>query len=302
MRRFARLAVLLFLFLLISEKAFAGAWTLPKYKVWGEYYMKSSYAKEYIFEDGSTGQLGSGTDARSWDFVMEPKLEFGVTDWLTAMGSVEYKEGHYKQYGRPRAWSGGSFARKNHGVSNVKFGGRWRLMEKPVVFSAQGRVFVYPGYGNNHGDDPAFTNQPSIGRGDDAFELRALIGKTFEVPIPFTAEFKLPCYVGAETGYRWRTRHVCNDIPYFVEGGFWPVNWFLVKGEVDGYKCHAGTGSIKENYGFVRLGGVWQVFGGDSVLREGNKLFNIEGQYGMVLWGKNTTKSQEWTVKVVTQF
>ncbi len=283
-----------------AENAFAGAWTLPKYKVWGEYYTKWDYAKEEFLCNGKKQKLTGSMDARSWEVVMEPKLEFGVTDWLTALGSVEYKESHYKEYGRPGNW--GPFARKNNGVTNVKLGGRWRLMENPFVLSTQGRVFIYPGYGNFHGDDPAFTNIPSIGRGDDAFEWRVLVGKRFDVPLPFMADFKLPCYVGAETGYRWRTRHMCNDIPYFVEGGFWPVEWFLVKSEIDGYKSHGGTGSIKENYGIWRIGGVWQVFGGDSVLRQGNKLFNIEFQYGMTLWGKNTTAFQEWVVKVDTQF
>ncbi|MBI5144551.1 MAG: hypothetical protein HZA30_05750 [Candidatus Omnitrophica bacterium] len=181
----------------------------------------------------------------------------------------------------------------------MKLGGKWRLLKEPFVLSTQTKVFIYPGYGNYHGDDPAFTNQPSIGKGDDAVEQRILIGKTFEIPL--WEIYELPCYVGAETGYRWRTRHVTNDIPYFVEGGFWPVNWLLVKSEIDGYKHHGGTGSIKESYGIWRIGGVWQAFGG-STLREGDKLFNIEFQYGMTLWGKNTTAYNEWTLKVQTQF
>jgi len=289
-------------FILVSlfcvQNAFAGAWTVPKYKVWGEYYMKWDYAKEEFLADGKKRTLTDGKEARSWEFVMEPKLEFGVTDWLTALTSLEYKESHYKEYGRPIAW--GPFTRKNHGVTNVKLGGRVRLMKEPFVLSTQTKIFIYPGYGVSHGDDPAFTNQPSIGYGDTAVEQRALIGKTFN--IPFTKDFKLPAYVGAETGYRWRSAAVANDIPYFVEGGVWPVPWFLVKSELDGYKTHAGTGSIKESYGIWRIGGIWQVFGGDSVLRQGNKMFNIEFDYGMTVWGKNTTAYQEWTMKVDTQF
>jgi len=283
---------------LIVEKVHAGAWTVPKHKVWGEMYMKWDYAKEEFLSDGKRRTLTDGNNARSWEFVMEPKLEFGVTDWLTALASVEYKESHYKEYGRQLSW--GPFARKNHGITNIKFGGRWRLIQSPFIFSTQGKFFLYPGYGNYHGDDPAFTNQPSIGKGDDAYEQRILIGKTFDIPI--TRKYKLPCYFGAETGYRWRTRHVAGDIPYFIEGGFWPAKWLLVKSELDGYKSNPATGSIKENYGIWRIGGVWQVFGGDSILRQGNKLFNIEFQYGMTVYGKNTTAFQEWVVKVDTQF
>jgi len=280
------------------ECAFAGAWTVPQYKVYSEYYMKWNYAKEEFLSDGKKAKLTDGNDARSWEFVMEPKFEYGVTDWLNILYSMEYKESFYKEYGRPVNW--GPFARKNHGLTNIKLGGKWRLIKEPIVLTTQGRVFIYPGYGNSHGDDPAFTNQPNIGRGDDAFEWRILAGKTFDIPI--TSKFKLPCYVNAETGYRFRTRHVCNDIPYLIEGGFWPTSWLLLKSELDGYKAHGGTGSIKESYGIWRIGGIWQVFGGDSILRDGKKLFNIEFDYGMTLWGKNTTAFQEWILKVQTQF
>lgn len=281
-----------------TEYAHAGAWTVPKHRTWGEFYQKWDYGKYYFTAEGNRKQLGQGMDARSWEYVMEPKIEHGITDWLTGMFAMEYKQANYKEYGRPDAW--GPFVRKNNGLTNVKLGGRLRLIKNPLTVSTQSRVFIYPGYGVYHGDDPAFQNQPSIGYGDDAFEQRILIGKTFNIPL--LPKYTLPCYFGAETGYRWRTRSVCNDIPYFVEGGFWPVKWFLIKSEIDGYKCHPGTGSIKESYGIWRIGGTWEVFGGDSVLRQGNKLFNIEFQYGMTLWGKNTTGYNEFVLKVDTQF
>ena len=293
----AAVGISLFLSVLLAEKAFAGAWTVPKHRVWGEYYMKWDYAKEEFDSEGNRNKLSGSKDARSWEFVMEPKIEYGITDWLNFQFSIEYKQAHYKEYSRPA--SDEPFSRKNNHITNVKLGGKWRLMEKPFVLSTQAKVFIYPGYGIYHGDDPARTNQPSIGRGDDAFEQRILIGKTFDLPI--TDTFSLPCYFGAETGYRWRTRHVANDIPYFVEAGFWPAPWFLIKSEIDGYKHHGGTGSIKESYGIWRIGGVWQVFG-DSILRQDNRLFNIEFQYGMTVWGKNTTAYQEWVLKVQTQF
>lgn len=298
MRRLSIFIALLFIATsLCIEKAYAAAWTVPKHKMWGEYYMKWSYAKDEFTVEGKKKGLSGDKDARSWEFLMEPKIEYGVTDWLNLQLGLEYKEAHYKEYGRPA--SDGPFARKNHDVTNVKLGGKWCLLTEPFVLTTQTKVFIYPGYGNYHGDDPAYTNQPSIGKGDDAVEQRILIAKKFEIP-PWEIH-KLPCYVGAETGYRWRTRHVANDIPYFVEVGFWPADWLLIRSELDGYKSHGGTGSIKESYGIWRIGGAWQVFGG-STLREGDKMFNLEFQYGMTVWGKNTTAYQEWILKVQTQF
>lgn len=299
-RRFiAGLAVFMLVSLLSIQNAFAGAWTVPKYKIWLEQYMKWNYAKDTFNESGDFTSSGDHVkNFRSWEYVMESKLEFGATDWLTLLSGLEYKSSEYKEYDRPASW--GSYARKNHGITSVKLGGRLRFIKDPLVVSTQTKVFIYPGYGIYHGDDPAYQNQPSIGHGDDAVEQRIMIGKKFDVPIH--NDLRVPVYFGAETGYRWRNRHVCNDIPYFFETGFWPVEWLLVKTEIDGYKVHGGTGSIKEGYGIWRIGGVWQVFGGDSILREGDKLFNIEFQYGMTLWGKNTTAFQEWVLKVDTQF
>jgi hypothetical protein len=304
MRRKAVASGLLFMLisLLHTQSVFAGAWTVPKHHVWGEYYMKWDYAKDSFDSRGkrATSAPLEYKDARTWEFIQEQKLEYGVTDWLTGMFALEWKEAHYKEYDRPADWD--AYARKNHGLTNIKFGTRWRLTDKPAVISVQGRFFMYPGtYGVSHGDDdPGFQNQPTIGYGQNAFELRGMIGKTFTTQI--TRNYKLPWYVAAEAGYRWSNKHVCNDIPYFIEGGFWPCSWFLVKSELDGYKVHGGTGSIKSEYGIWRIGGVWQIFGGDSVLREGDKMFNIEFQYGFVLWGKNTNAAQEWVLKVQTQF
>ena len=91
-------------------------------------------------------------------------------------------------------------------------------------------------------------------------------------------------------------------MPWFLEGGFWPFEWLLMKTELDAYKTQYGTGHFGENYGIWRAGAVWQVFGGDSVLRQGNKMFNIECQYGRTVWGKNTNLYQELVLKVQTQF
>lgn len=289
--------IILFISLFNAKFAFAGAWTVPKHHVWLQEYIKWDYSKSSFDTNGHRSTSPNQVDSfRSWEIVQEQQLEFGVTNWLTFLSALEYKESHYKEYDRPEDF--GPFARKNHGITNVKLGARWRITDKPVVFSIQPKVFIYPGYGVDHGDDEFFNhNQPSIGYGDTDYEIRALVGKTFNLPI----EYKIPCYWGAETGYRWRNRHVAHDIPYFFESGFWPKPWLLMKTELDGYIVNPATGSIRSDYGIWRIGAVYQVFG-DSVLRQGDKLFNIEFQYGMVLWGKNTNAAQEWVLKIQTQF
>jgi len=229
---------------------------------------------------------------------MEPKLEFGVTDWLTLLTSLEYKEAKYKEYDRDETW--GPFRRKNHGIQYIKIGGKLRVLQKPVVLSAQLKGFIYPGYGNYRGDDPALRNQPSIGNGDDALELRGLIGKEFYLPLYYN-DWSLKCYANGEAGYRWKNKEICNDVPFLIETGAWLCKNFLLKGEVDGYLVHGATGSIKSRYAIWRIGGLFAFLGGDPIARRG-KQFNIEFQYGQTFAGKNTNADQELVLKLQTQF
>jgi hypothetical protein len=213
-----------------------------------------------------------------------------VTNWLTAFGSVSWFDAHYKEYDRPAAW--GSYSVKNNGLSQVTAGGRVRLIAEPFVVSTQLKGFIWPGYDNS--------KAPAPGKGDDALEWRGLIGKTFALPLWKGKDYSLPCYVNVESGYRWRSKDVANDIPFFVEGGISPVKWLVIKGEIDGYKSHKHTGKQVEDYAIWRVGIVYKVCG-NSTLRQGT-VFNIEVQYGQTFWGKNTNAAQEVVIKVQTQF
>ena len=176
-------------------------------------------------------------------------------------------------------------------------GAKYRFMKTPWVVSGQTRFYIYPGeYGVWHSDDSNYQNQPVIGYGESSIEQRILISKKF------FEKSKFPCYANFETGYRWNNRHVCNGWVYFGETGFWATKKIIIKSELDGYKSHDGTGSLKEEaYGIWRIGGIWAILAGDPIERKG-KQFNVEFTYGMTLWGKNTTANQEFVLKAYTQF
>jgi len=248
--------------------------------------MKGQWAKH---DFGSNKDLHrKNNDARSWGWSMIPKFEYGVTDWFTVLGSIEYKEAKYKEYARNPAW--GPYSVKNHGFTNVDLGGRVRFLEKPVVLSGQIKASCYTGY--DEGKE-GVARQPELGDRNDALDLRLLVGKKFDTAIPF--------YFGAETGYRFKNRDVCNDIPFFVEGGFWPCDWLLIKSEIDGYWAHDITGKLEKEYAIWRIGPVFQLFGGDDITRAG-KSFDIGVQYGWTFWGRNTSADQELILKVSSQF
>ncbi|MFH1846673.1 MAG: hypothetical protein ABH869_03870 [Candidatus Omnitrophota bacterium] len=269
-----------FLCMLSAQYAFAGAWTLPQNSVWVEQYMKANFAKMDFNAD--RGLDRKNRSAESWGWSMSPKFEIGALDWLTVMGSVEYKEAKYKEYNRRADW--GSYSVKSHGISSIDFGAKVRFVETPFVLSGQIKTLFYL-----KGDDDA----PGLSDGNDAIELRALLGKKFDTTIPF--------YFGAETGYRFKNRSVCHDIPFFAEAGIWPIKWLLLKTEIDGFINHDGTGSLEKEYAIWRIGPVFQFLTGDDVTRTG-KTFDVGLQYGLVFWGRNTSADQEMILKISSQF
>lgn len=280
-----------------AEKAFAGAWTVPKYKVWAQYYMKWNYAKG-VFSDKWKNRTITGIGAnalRSWEFDQIQEIDFGVTDWFNLQWGMEHKDSHWKELSRPLGW--GPFERKNSGFTNVMLGLKYQVLKTPVVVSGQTRFYIYPGeYGVWHTDDGNFSNQPVIGYGESSIEQRILVSKKF------FEKAKFPCYVNLETGYRWYNRHVCGSWLYFAETGVWATKNIILKSELDGIKTNDPTGSLNEQaYGIWRIGGIWAILAGDPIERKG-KQFNLEFTYGMTLWGKNATANQEYVLKAYTQF
>ncbi len=284
----------------IPQFAFAGAWTLPKNTVGLEQYMKVHWAKEDFGPDGDRRRFSR--DARSWGWGMASKIEYGLLENLTLMGSMEYKEDKYKEYARPTNW--GTYSVQNHGITNVDFGARLRLLEDPVVLSGQIKTSIYIPYDDLPLSDVA--EAPELHDRNNSVELRGLIGKYFDTAMPF--------YVGAEYGYRFKDHDVCNDIPFFIEVGCWPLDWLLLKTEIDGYWSHDGSGTKEEEYAIWRIGpsfqlltlydqltGKEEISEHDELAKKGQAL-NLELQYGNTIWGRNTTAYQEIVAKISARF
>lgn len=283
-----KLSILIILSCLIFPNlAYGGAWTLNQYKVWAEYFTKANWAKNDF--DYERNLSKKGNDARSWGWSMAPKIEYGVTNWLTALGGVEYKEQYYKEYSRPPDF--GPFSVKNHGVSEVTAGARARFIKEPVVLSAQIKGYIYTGY-----DDEDPQDQPGLSDKFDAVELRGLIGKKFDEQIPF--------FYGFESGYRWKNRIATQDVPLFFEFGLWPLKWLLLKTELDGYISHDGTGQLEKEYFVWRIGPTFHLLGGtgDSQVTKSGQACDLTVQYGYTFWGRNTSQDQEVVLKISATF
>ena len=289
------------------QLAFAGAWTLPKNNVWAEWYTKYHWEK---FEFGGDRKLnkkgGPNKDARGWGWSFVPKVEYGVTDWFTLIGAVEGKQSTYKEYVRPTAW--GPYSKTSSAVTNFEVGARLRAIEKPIVLSGQIKGIFYTGYGQD--------KVPQLCNGSDALDIRLIASKKFDTKIPF--------YVSGEVGYRARNRNACDEVPGFLEAGFWPTRWLLIKSEVDAVWGINGTGdsSTSKDYAVWRIGPaieLLEIF--DIIMNKitnntsrddseaiiysvtrGGKSLTFETQYGFTFWGRNTDASQEVVMKISTQF
>lgn len=291
---------------MLPQLAFAGAWTLPQYDFWHEWYFKWHWAKnEYGYDYAAGRKSGIDKNARTWGWGMIPKLEFGLTDWMTLMTSIEYKEADYKEYAANRNWTV-----KNHAVTEVTVGTRVRVLKDPIVLSLQPKFFIYTGYVEETLSGRA--ESPGLSDRNDAFELRVLAGKIFEEQYPF--------YYGLETGYRWKNRDVANDIPFFAEFGVWPLDWLMIKTEIDGYWSHTGTGYYKKSYAIWRIGPVvelldlYEKWRGQFIAEEKQVSYitkeqhslNLECQFGQTFWGMGDPypMSADWEIvtKISAQF
>ena len=284
---------------ILPQFAFAGAWTLSRNNLWAEWYLSMNWSNKFF--DKHANLSSSGTNARTWGWAMAPKLEYGVTDWFTALGGVEYKEGTWKEYSRPFNW--GPYVRKNHGLVNANFGGRLRILKAPIVISTQVKAWINTQRGYDIND-----REPGLSDGADALEIRGLVARKWDTRIPY--------YLGFESGYRFKNRDVPNDIPLFGEFGFWPWKWLLLKTEIDCYFSHNGTGRPVTDYAIWRIGPAFQMLdlyeiltgkkiSGESYMSsvtKTGKAFTIEAQYGNTIWGRNTNGAQEVVIKVSAQF
>ncbi|MFC1480065.1 hypothetical protein ACFL5Y_01300 [Candidatus Omnitrophota bacterium] len=282
---------------ILPQFAFAGAWTLPRNSVWADYSIKATWAKKSFWSDRESHRIPN--DARTWGWSMTPNVEYGVTEWFTVLAKMEYKEAKYKEYTRPPAWGG--FSVKNHGLTDVQVGGKVRFLKDPFVLSGQIKGLIDTGYNDD-------LRQPGLSDRNNALELKALVGKLFNTPIPF--------FVGAETGYRFNNKQLCNYVPFFVEAGFWPVRWLNIKNEIDGVWCHDGTGNIEKEWAIWRVGPViqfltiYQLMKGVDVtskaftsdVTKAGRSLNLEVYYGNTIWGRNTNDAQEVILKISGQF
>lgn len=279
--------------------ASAGPWTLKQGKLWSEVYTRYFISDQYFDPKGEKHRWPDGGESTIID--LEVKFEYGATDKLNLLLGIPYTWTKWRNdWGQVwnDNWGDNTGMVDREGFKAVNFGAKYRIIEKPVVVAVQGKFFI-----------DVETDQyypPDLYDYGSAFELRGLVGKAFTIK-------KKLVYFSVESGYRWQINSDwANTIPVFIEGGFAPLDWFMIKSELDCSFSHQGTGTRKD-YMTWRVGPIFNVLGKgfNSIEKGGDNSLNIEFQYGMTIWGRgdgqseqyqNTSKAQEFIAKVQVLF
>ena len=266
----------LFLLLVLSIDAYAGAWTLPRNKVYLETAYQEGFNREEYASDGKKRGFGYGGAGSEHSTFF--KLEYGLTDQLNLLTQLPYRMFRFKN-------DFDKFRTSDWG--DVTVGAKYRLIEEPAVVSMQADVKVPGGYSK---DRPV-----QIGDGQNDLELRLILSKSF-LPI-------LPFYTSVESGFTFRQKIPSNEIPFSAELGFYPHPKILLKGYITGINSMKSSGEQEEDlYKWGSSVGFTLIGDGSATTLRNKKALTLEAGYEEVFAGKNTSAAGLWVMKVFSIF
>lgn len=281
MRKFFNLFALTFIFclssLFLSSELFAGAWTVPRGKLYTELYLK--YYKHSSEFREKNRRYGWGYDGKYREKRIELKLEYGINDRLNALLYIPYKEAFWKQSDNKYNASG---------LTDFVAGFKYKLFDKPVVFSLQTTIKI-PG-------DVKKLEAPEISEyGKLAGEFKMLVGKQLT---------NFPAYVGYEWSFIGPEGRYADAIRNFFEVGYYPFRKLMFKGEIESYNSFKMHKKIEKDYTIWRAGIVVNITGGWGQYRKEKQkiLFNWEFDYENTFAGKNTGAAEALITKFICQF
>jgi hypothetical protein len=268
------LAVLL---IFISTSLYAGAWTQEKGHIYSRLAFNYYYADEHFLNGGSKKNFKWDGDFK--DRNVSLYVEYGLTDRLTALTSLYFKEikkedDYVKQ--------------TTNGFGDIDLALKYNVFKgSKGVFSLQGLIKIPEAYDEN--DDLP------LGNGQYDYELRGLMG--------FSLWPVLPGYMNFELGYRWRSEAPADELRYLVEFGSDFGKYLYGRVKLDGIlgmdngeekKDANGNPTLSYNYD---LGKLDITFG----IKIKNNYF-IEFEYTPEIYGKNTSAGATYTIAIACKF
>jgi hypothetical protein len=182
------------------HEAHAGAWNRAQ---WGYYLQLGTSFTTSIDGQRFTG-TGDKTDilvSRSGTSTIDTQasnfqqlltdlyFEVGLLPRFTLIGDLTFVSARQRNPGAPAEY-------KNHGIGDLMFGGRIQILQKPVAFAFEGRLYVPTG--DTIGLIP-------LGSGDYRGDMRLALGKSW-------SDIKVPVYGMIEVGTMLRGTATVRDV------------------------------------------------------------------------------------------
>ena len=249
----------------------AGAWTAKQNAYYDKLAFNYYYANDSFTDSGRRGNTPNG--GRFSDYNISNYLEFGLTDSLTLVNSLDYK------------WlenEDNSAITRGHGLGDVDLGLRYKLLDsdRAGIVSTQLLVKIPGPYQQ---DDPL-----PLGNGQYDTELKLLYGRSL-YPL-------IPGYGNLELGYRWRFQDPSDEIRYLVEFGVDLSRDFYTRAKLDGTlsmdngrkRDASGNPTATNNFDLGKLD--------LTVGYKASPRWGVELSYVPAIYGQNTAAGATYTV------
>lgn len=205
--------------------AYAGAWTMEEGH--GQVITTATFS---VSDEGYDGSRGTTSIPRYRKFELEPLFEYGVTDRFTVMVGPGFQ---HIDIAPPVDAS-----RTGFGYS--EFGARYRFWEGDSwVFSGQSLVRA-PGTTDD-------TNPAAIGYTDPELDMRALLGKTFNVG-------RFPAFIDLQAAQRFRAGDPPDEFRFDATFGLWLApKWLLLAQSLNVISEGAGSSILFPSYDYEKF-------------------------------------------------
>ena len=217
--------LLLAVYLLFPTQVSAGAWTLPKGRLW----VKSSLFYQSTDKQFCSGNLGfcnrhdrapfdPFTRGRSRSMVVFNDLAYGVSGWFDVGIHIPFYRLEFRDLSNPTR-------PQTQKIGDIRFYAKYRFLTQPVVAS------IRLGAKSPTGGINVDSEVVPIGEGQWDIEVSGDVGRSFSA---------LPGYVNLSLGYRQRTVNQDfnfkpgDEFTLLAEGG-WQVTPFLMGKASVGY-------------------------------------------------------------------
>lgn len=258
----------------------AGAWTLDPGHAYAE--LGTSFYWDNAEFNASGDKRPKAAQGGYDEMATKAYVEYGLVPRLNLISSVVHKSVSYTDdYSHLT----------NSGFQDGTLAFKWRFTqaETPVVFSGIAGVKFPLGYSTQR--------DPELGLGEWNPEARLSVGRTF-VPMPEAAD-------GTGWSQFYANAEIAKDkrsLLSALEGGYFPVSWFYVKGLLANAWDFPSQPDGQE---FAKWNASLNIAsdGSGLITRQGTKTsFTLSLGYGEIFKGRNVGAGSEWTTSVSMGF